>query len=292
MRLRLFCSLALLALAPGRASAQRPLPLPPVLVPADSGIQQRILLRDGSELIGRILSVGDSTVQFQSTLGVITIRSENIIKLASERGGKYQNGQYYFPNPNATRLIFAPTARMLKKGEGYFSDYWIFFPGISVGLSDFVTLGGGMSIFPEAETQVMYFTPKVGIVQSPKVNFAVGALMAAVPFDGDANSAGILYGVGTWGEVDASFTAGLGYGYTNGKLASNPAVLLGAESRISPRVSFVTENYLLPGGIVILGGGLRFMGRGMAFDLALTSFNGDGENFCCLPFVGFVYNFR
>lgn len=250
------------------------------------------MLRDGSELIGRILSVGDSTVQFQSALGVITIRSENIVKLQSDRGGAYRDGQYYFPNPNYTRLIFAPTARMLKKSEGYFSDYWIFFPGLSFGISDYFTLGGGMSIFPEASSQVMYLTPKVGILQSPKVNFAVGALMASVPFDDEANSAGILYGVGTWGEADASFTAGLGYGYTNGNLASNPAVLIGGEARLSPRISFVTENYLLPGGFVILAGGLRFMGPGMAFDLALTSVNGEGENFCCLPFIGFVYNFR
>jgi len=282
----------MLLTAAGSATAQQPLPPRPVLIPADSGVQQRIVLRDGSELIGRILSVGDSTVQFQSTIGVMTIHSGSIIKLANERGGSYRNGQYYFPNPNSTRLIFAPTARMLRRGEGYFSDYWVFFPGISVGLTDFVSLGGGMSIFPEASSQVMYFTPKVGIVQSPKVNFAVGALIASVPFDSDANSAGILYGVGTWGDVDNSFTAGLGYGYTNGDLASNPAVLIGGESRLSPRVSFVTENYLLPGGFVILGGGLRFMGRGMAFDLALTSFNGEGENFCCLPFVGFVYNFK
>ena len=231
-------------------------------------------------------------MQFQSTIGVMTIHSESIIKVAAERGGSYRNGQYYFPNPNSTRLIFAPTARMLKRGEGYFSDYWVFFPGISVGLTDFVSLGGGMSIFPEASSQVMYFTPKVGIVQSPKVNFAVGALIASVPIDSDANSAGILYGVGTWGDIDNSLTAGLGYGYTNGDLASNPAVLIGGESRLSPRVSFVTENYLLPGGFVILGGGLRFMGRGMAFDLALTSFNGEGENFCCFPFIGFVYNFK
>lgn len=282
----------MLLTATGTATAQRPLPPRPVLVPADSGVQQRIVLRDGSELIGRILSVGDSTVQFQGTIGVMTIPSESIIRLANERGGAYRNGQYYFPNPNSTRLIFAPTGRMLKRGEGYFSDYWVFFPGISFGLSDFVSLGGGMSIFPEASSQIMYFTPKVGIVQSRKVNFAVGALIATVPFDSEANSAGILYGVGTWGGVDNSFTAGLGYGYTNGDLASNPAVLIGGESRISPRVSFVTENYLLPGGFMILGGGLRFMGRGMAFDLALTSFNGEGESFCCLPFVGFVYNFK
>lgn len=291
MRLPSFCTALLLGLATSPLPAQY-VPPRPALVVADSGVMQRIQLRDGSELIGRITAITDSTVQFQSSLGVSIIRSSDVLKLDTDRGGVVKNGEYYFPNPNATRLIFAPTGRMLRQGEGYFSDYWIFFPGISVGLSDMFSIGGGMSIFPEATSQVMYFTPKLGIVQSPKVNFAVGALMAAVPFDGESNSAGILYGVGTWGQPDASFTAGLGYGYENGDLARSPAVLLGAEGRVSPRLSFVTENYMLPGGTLIIGGGLRFMGRGMAFDLALTSFSGEGETFCCLPFIGFVYNFR
>lgn len=289
MRIRHFSLVVLLTATAAALAAQQPVPPRPVLVVADSGVQQRLQLRDGSELVGRIIAIGDSTVQFESSLGVSTIRSNDILKLSSERGGSVRNGQYYFPNPNATRLIFAPTGRMLRRNEGYFSDYWIFFPGISFGISDYVSIGGGMSIFPEASEQVFYFTPKVGVLQGPKTNVAVGALVAAI----SDNSAGILYGVSTWGDVDASFTAGLGYGFTNGDLASNPAVLIGAEGRVSPRVSLVTENYLLPGGNLILAGGFRFMGRGMAVDLALTSFNErGGENFCCLPFVGFVYNFK
>ena len=289
MRPSLFCLVSVLALSAAPAAAQQGVPAPPVLQVADSGTLQRVQLRDGSELIGRIIAIGDTTVQFQSSIGVTTIRKNDILKASAERGGQVRNGVYYFPNPNATRLVFAPTGRMLGQGEGYFSDYWVFFPGVAVGVSDKITLGGGMSIFPEASEQVFYFTPKVGVLQSPKVNVAVGALFATV----SDNSAGILYGVGTWGEPDASFTAGLGYGFENGDLARNPAVLMGAEARLSPRVSFVTENYLLPGGSVILAGGLRFMGRGLSFDLALTSFNeSGGENFCCLPFIGFVYNFR
>jgi hypothetical protein len=289
MRLRLFCLVSVFTLFASPAGAQPGTRTPPVLVVGDSGTLQRIQLRDGSELIGRITAIGDTTVQFQSSIGVTTIRRSEILNAANERGGMVRNGAYYFPNPNATRLVFAPTGRMLNQGEGYFSDYWVFFPGVAFGISNNVTLGGGMSIFPGADEQIFYFTPKVGVLQSPKVNVAVGALFASVT----DNSAGILYGVGTWGEPDASFTAGLGYGFANGDLASTPAVVIGGESRVSPRVSFVTENYLLPGGSMILAGGLRFMGRGLSFDLALANFKeSGGESFCCPPFIGFVYNFR
>ena len=36
---------------------------------------------------------------------------------------------------------------MLKKGEGYFSDYELFFPGIAYGVTDNVTIGGGFGSF-------------------------------------------------------------------------------------------------------------------------------------------------
>lgn len=296
MRLRLFYPVVLLIVSAGSLVAQRPAPPRPVLVVADSGVQQRLVMRDGSELIGRIISVGDTTVQFQSALGLMTLRSDDIIKLTSERGGSIHNGQYYFPNPNATRLIFAPTGRMLQRGEGYFSDYWIFFPGISVGLADMVSIGGGMSIFPGVplDEQLLYFTPKVGVARTERFNAAVGALYVAVPSFDDGSSresAGMLYGVGTWGGLDNSVTAGLGYGFADGDLASSPALLLGGEARAAPRVSLVTENYIIPGGTMLLGGGLRFMGRGLSVDLALFAATGE-ESGCCLPFLGFVYSWK
>ena len=297
MRLRLVSSWVFLAVAGSTAAAQRPEPPRPVLVVADSGVQQRIQLRDGSELIGRIIAIADSTVQFQSSIGVSTIRSSDILKLSNDRGGVVRNGRYYFPNPNATRLIFAPTGRMLDRGEGYFSDYWIFFPGISVGLSEMVSVGGGMSIFPGVglDEELLYFTPKVGIARKTNFNAAVGALFVAIPSlfeEGDGESVGMLYGVGTWGDSDNSFTTGLGYGFANGDLASSPALLAGGEARVSPKFSFVTENYYIPGGTLLLGGGVRFLGRGLSVDLALFSAAGEEGGGCCLPFLGFVYSWK
>ena len=295
MRLRLFYPVVVMVAWAGSILAQSPAPPRPVLVVADSGVQQRVVMRDGSELIGRIISVGDTTVQFQSALGLMTLRSDDIIKLTSERGGSIRNGQYYFPNPNATRLIFAPTGRMLEAGEGYFSDYWVFFPGISIGIADMVSIGGGMSIFPgvDLSEQLLYLTPKVGVAKSENFNAAVGALYVAVPGfdDGARESAGMLYGVGTWGSLDNNVTAGLGYGFADGDLTSSPAVLIGGEARASPRISVVTENYIIPGGTLLLGGGIRFMGRGLSVDLAIFAATGE-ENGCCLPFLGFVYSWK
>jgi len=300
MRFR-FLSLILATIFASSAPAQAPAGRPaPVLVVAAEGVTQRLVLRDGSEMIGRITSVGPTSVQFESAIGSTTIPIDAIIELKEERGGKMVMGRYYFPNPNATRLIFAPTGRMLKQGEGYFSDYWIFFPGFAAGLSNMFSIGGGMSVIPGAgfDEQLLYFTPKLGVVQSEKFNAAVGALMISLPtfFDdfgsSDRESAGLLYGVGTWGGLDNSFTAGVGYGYANGDLASTPSVMFGGEARVSPRGSLVSENYILPGGNMILSGGVRFMGRGLAIDFALAAAAGTDGGGCCFPFLGFVYNWK
>jgi hypothetical protein len=51
-------------------------------------------------------------------------------------------------DPNYSRLLFAPTGRPLRAGDGYFSDYELLFPGVAYGLTDNVTLAGGVAIVP------------------------------------------------------------------------------------------------------------------------------------------------
>lgn len=287
-------SLLLATSAPHYVGAQQPAsprsPTPLVLQPPDSGKIQRLTLKDGSQLVGRIVSVDSTSVRFESSLGVSTLAIDAIESVKQEQRGQLRGGRYYFPNPNATRLVFAPTGRMLQQGEGYFSDYWIFFPGIAVGVTDRFTMGGGMSLVPEVglDQQILYITPKLGLIQSPKLNVAVGALAASIPFDSESETAGILYGVSTWGEVDASFTAGLGYGFVNGDLADSPIIMAGGELRASPRISLVTENYLFPGGGTGLSGGIRFLARDISVDLAIATFHERNDSFW-LPFLGFVW---
>jgi hypothetical protein len=288
-RLVILCAALALNLAvPGSAAAQEP--VRPVLQPTTAGRVHRLTLKDGSQLIGRIVSVDSASVQFESALGSTTIAIDAIASAKEETPGQTRQGKYYFRNPNATRLIFAPTGRMLAQGEGYFSDFWIFFPGIAAGVTNRITLGGGMSIFPAVgvEDQLYFVTPKIGIVQGDRFNAAVGALALAVPdFDNGRESAGLLYGVGTWGSPDQSFTAGLGYGYLGGTLSRDAIVMLGGEARAAPRLSFVTENYFFPGGGLI-SGGIRFMSQDITVDLALARPVSTDEQFT-FPLLGFMW---
>ena len=209
---------------------------------------------------------------------------------------KVKKGSYWFPNPNTTRLYFAPTARTLKKGEGYFADYYIFFPSFAVGITDNITIGAGMSLIPgvSIDEQVYFFTPKVGLKATEKMHIAAGALILKFPNidDDDGPIVGILYGVTTFGSTDASLTAGLGFGFMDDEFADKPMVVIGGEKRISRRLSFVSENWILPGvDDVVISYGVRFFGEKLSVDLALVNVLNENAIFPGVPYIDFVFNF-
>ena len=254
----------------------------------DSTKIQVITMRDGSSLVGRIAAVGADSVDFQMRLGRVPIAIGDIRDISETDAGRMHGGQYWFPNPNATRLFFAPTGQMLKKGEGYFADYELFFPGFAYGVTDNISIGGGVSIFPAGlDEQVYYVTPKVGVSVGEKLHLATGLLFAGT----QGGTGGVYYGVGTLGDGDGSATLGLGYGFAGGEIESRPVAMLGGEKRVSRRIALVTENYLLPisDDNLVYSFGIRFMGEKLTTDLAL--FNVIGSGVIGIPYVDFVFKF-
>jgi hypothetical protein len=262
------------------------------LAAPDSSHAQVLTLRDGSTIFGRVIAVNSDTVSFQtSSAGTIQLPVASISAVKLIATGDVREGKYWFPNPNSTRLFFAPSGQMLKQGEGYISDYEVFFPGVAIGLTDNLTIGGGFSLFPAGvDEQVYYFTPKIGFSPSEKVHLATGVLLAGA--GGGNGVGGVYYGVGTYGDGNASITLGGGYGFAGGDIESKPVGLIGGEVRVSQRIGLVTENYLLPisDNNLVYSFGIRFMGEKMTTDLALFNVSGSGSGIG-LPFVDFVFRF-
>jgi len=254
----------------------------------DSTKIQVITMRDGSSLVGRIVSVRADSVDFQMAIGRVPVAIRDIREIKETDAGRMHDGQYWFPNPNATRLFFAPSGQMLKKGEGYFADYELFFPGFAYGVTDNISVGGGVSLFPTGlDEQVYYLTPKVGMSFGEQVHLAAGLLLAGTK----GGTGGVGYGVGTFGSGDASVTVGLGYGFAGGDIESKPVAMLGGEKRISRRIALVTENYLLPtsDNNLVYSFGVRLMGEKLTTDLAI--FNVSGSGIIGVPYVDFVFKF-
>jgi hypothetical protein len=254
----------------------------------DSAHLQIVTLTDGSTIFGRIVTVSADTVSFQTGAGPMQLSVKAIRDIRQISAEDVREGDYWFPNPNSTRLFFAPTGQQLKQGEGYVSDYELFFPGVAIGVTDNISIGGGISLFPaSASDQIYYVTPKIGFSPSDKVHLASGVLFVGT----NGRTGGIYYGVGTFGDGNASVTVGGGYGFAGGKIQSKPVGMLGAEYRIARRLGIVTENYLLPvaDNNVLYSFGFRFMGEKLTTDLALA--NVSGSNIIGIPYVDFVFRF-
>ena len=266
------------------------------------GKTQIITLKDGSTLVGKITSIGDSDIKFNTDMGEVTLAIDKIKEIKEISTSSIKGGEYWFPNPNRSRLLFGPTARTLNAGEGYFYDLWVFFPGIAYAFTDNIMISGGVSIIPEVDNQMFYIMPKIGFPAGEKLDIAA-TLMAFRLWEEN-----FYFGLGsfTYGTDDQSITAGLGIAFTDDKMADQPAATFGGEYRLSRRMSLVAETWFIPGeadeGLIGLGG-IRFFGEKMAVDVgfALSYENNSGEfddigdpvddETVWLPYIDFVWNF-
>jgi len=113
----------------------------------------------------------------------MTIPISRIVAFEEVASERIRKGDYWFPNPNRTRMYIGPTGHMLPKGEGYFADMYVFFPSVAYGLTDNITLSAGLSLFPglNIDEQLVYFMPKVGLAATENISLAVSGIILVVP---------------------------------------------------------------------------------------------------------------
>jgi hypothetical protein len=304
---RLSFLLAFLFFVPSLA-AQRPQTAAP-----DTVIRQIIHTRDGSTLIGRVVGEDSVSVRFETSGGVLTLARSAVQSIETVKASAIHDGEYWFPDPNRTRLFFGPTGRMLDRGEGYYQNTYLVLQNFVGGINDYVTMGGGFSLIPGVDPThwLYYVTPKVGVYRSEGLNIAVGGLAGFVP-NADINGFGVAYGAVTKGGPDGSITAGVGVGYAGSTIASKPVFLLGGEQRVSRRIALLTENYLYVGRTVgsectinncsnayhyqldgVASYGLRFLGEKLSVDLAFFNVLNPGTDkiFPGIPYISFGAKF-
>jgi hypothetical protein len=270
---------------------------PTLSVAADTSMRQLIRLRDGSTVLGRITQSWGDSARVESMAGVLMLRRASVASVTLVAASSIHDGVYWPDDPNATRLFFAPTGRMLKKGDGYLSNHWLFLMDGYKGITDRFTLGGAMTLFPSEDflkNNVYFISPKVAITQSDRFNTAAGVWLGTAPFSDDSgsrNTFGIAYGVATWGGFDGAFTLGGGYGFAEGKLARNPMLMIGGTRRISRRISFVSENWLFPNTEnPLVSAGIRTIGESVSWDLGFLTVLGTGTT-VPVPWVGVAWKF-
>lgn len=274
--------LVVIGLAGGASGEQSPPPMKPATL-------HELVLRDGSRMYGAVESETDTEIVFRTHVGAsLTLRRADVVSL-KKVSGTLRADEFLPPDPNATRLFFAPTGRSLKRGQTYVGVFEFLMPFVQVGVTDRISIGGGTPLlfgFGDESDRPFWLTPKVQIVDTDRTQLAAGMFHV---FAGRDDGGGIAYTVLTHGTDVKSFTGGLGLSYANDG-ARAVVVMLGGEGRIGRGVKAITENYLWEGGKGIITGGFRFFGERVSADLALgVPIGVDG--FVMFPVVNFVYVF-
>ncbi|RKY85235.1 hypothetical protein DRQ09_07545, partial [candidate division KSB1 bacterium] len=227
-----------------------------------------ISLKNGKTLKGKIVSKEDSVIKIITKDNLEISVPESLIVSIKRAGEKTRSTVYYNTDPNYSRLMFAPTGRPLRKGEGYFSDYYLFFPGISYGFTGNISIMAGFSVFPmlKLKNQMKYIAPRIGKQISDNLAISFGTLfvITGLNMEDEGEPFGVLFSVGTYGQQDKSFTVGIGIPYYKrviknydwyGKLIEEESywkfgdgsmvIMLGGNVRISNSLAIVSENWLV-----------------------------------------------
>ncbi len=271
-------------------------------------------LQDESELVGQFIEKDSLTVSIKTTsIPKIVIPFATITSIEEIAVENIKEGVYWFPNPNPTRYLFAPSAFGLKKGTGYYQNTYLVFNSFNYGLTDNITIGGGfefISLFAN-QRPLFFITPKITTQVAEKVNIGGGLLYANIPSifedNNSSTNAGIVYGVGTYGTPEHNVTGGLGWGFIEGDFSNQPIITISGMTRVGRRFALVTENWIVPSKVNnynngihtesyeyhgLFSYGIRFFGEKMAVDLAFLNNKEISEGFILgIPYLDFVVQF-
>lgn len=259
---------------------------------AEPAVEQQVtlyelILRDGSRLFGNIEREDQHEIVFKTQSGAVLTVKRTDIGILKQVTGSVVDGEFMPPDPNATRLFFAPTGRALPRGAVYLGVYEFLMPFVQVGVTDRFSIGGGTPLVfgIDEGDRPFWITPKLNVLQTRTTDVAVGVFHL---FNGGGEAGGIAYVVGTSGTARGSFTigGGLTYGKDQGRAG---VIMFGGERQVRRNLKLITENYIW-NGAGIAAGGIRFFGERLSADLALGFPLGTEEVFA-LPVVNFVYRF-
>ncbi len=246
------------------AQTAPPVPNAPAFpIPGDPyvlGRTYRVTTTQGTAFTGALVSMSLTALEFDALeLGHVSLERGQIRRADLQGPAVVGTKAGYFDIGNGNRLFFAPTGRGLRKGEASLQDVNFYLVGVNYGITDNFSFGGYVSAVPGVSVadQLLVLTPKFSFPISEKLHVGAGLLyMRVSDFSGNNTGvgAGIGYGVLTYGSADNNLTLGLGYGFVQGDIGSTPILQVGGQTRVSRRVSLVSENYIVANAKAGMGG--------------------------------------
>lgn len=233
-------------------------------VTADTAKKVIIYLEDKSEIAGELVSENETTIVIRSTsLGLVTFQKAEVKRIL------YLDERGRIPNPNPTRYFIGQSAYTHERGEGYYQNIYGLFNLVSYGLTDRLSVIGGVELTSLFNgSPILFANAKYGAPIAPKLNLAASVSYITVAGSLADFNAGTVNGLLTYGSKEHNITVGTGYAFANGEIDSSGIVTLGGITRLTNRLAFVTENYILTSGEdAIISGGLRYIAKRLTIDV-------------------------
>lgn len=225
------------------------------------------------------------------------------------------NNEWTKSSNNDTRLLIAPTAKMLKKGSIYYISHFILTTGVGIGVTDNFNLGIGVNYFSIANDQHsgLSFYPKFRMFSNNYIDIAIGSMIKykEKPWENKIFESHYPFGVVTVKFDDLTLNAGLSRKYIKNEYQKKIFFNFGIEYKINNNFTTILEYDQLSEFYentyefspvrtgyykdYLLMYGLKYNYRDIAIDLAiavgyLNIGYSNKNDFYGLPWVNFAWN--
>ena len=149
-------------------------------------------------------------------------------------------GGYSFPNPAASRYLYAPSSIPLKQGQGYVSQKLVFTSAAYAVHDNLTLLYGAFTFFPPA---LSVFGTKAGFQIKENLHVSVGGEVFIAGLSQDIPAA-IGFGAVTFGDEDKNLT--VASGYADGSILNQATIpiMVGGQLRTADSFAVITENWV------------------------------------------------
>ena len=219
----------------------------------DTTLLQVIVFKNGHYKVGRILQVTSDTTIFLYGADTMKIFNDDIVDIQNVSPGAVRylrNSIFFWQSDKNTRLFLGPTGYTLRKKEGVLADYLFIFPYLSYGITDHITLGGGLTLLPTSDSlnpfkPAFYFGPKLKIWSSEMFSIAAGVFMLKIYDDSTQKYlplSGTYYISSSFELNKLHLSTTVGNLFIGGFVIPRPIFILAGHYQFTENIAIITEN--------------------------------------------------